>query len=102
MEVKMDGRTYVWLDEPFITGEINGVPYGIQGLAIKTKSFSTGQDPMDWESGTDAYLGANEIPISALYDMAEALTDEDMAELRKNTVHHLITRKLRESRNGYI
>ena len=89
-EVKMDGKTYVWLKKPVVTRVIGGVEYGIEGLAVKSKSFTGDQDPNDWESGTDTYMGANEIPLSTLYAMAEAIPDKKITELEAGNIWRML------------
>jgi len=55
-EVYYEGRTLVWLDEHIIA-EDEKQKWVIDGLAIKGKSYESGEDLLDPRAGKDHYLG---------------------------------------------
>lgn len=68
-EATVDGRTYVWLDN-YVTDVINGVAYGINGLAIKGVSISNGVEKPH-------YMGQTDMPLSYLLNLVEQITEKD-------------------------
>lgn len=95
-EIKLDNMTYVWLDKPFVTQiRQDGTMWGVQGLAIKGKSYNSGQDPMDQNSGEDTYLGRSDIPFGYFYRLCDSLSDEEILAIKANIVLNSINKKER-------
>lgn len=78
MEVELDGRTYVWLDN-FPTQVIGGQQYGIDGLAIKGESFKAGQ-PIEEGKGEPHYMGSD-MSFTRFVKLCESMPDLDAFDL---------------------
>lgn len=78
MEVKLDGRIYVWL-ENYPTQVIGGEQYGIDGLAIKGESFKAGQ-PIEEGKGEVHYMGSD-MSLTRFIKSCEAMPERDAFDL---------------------
>ena len=88
-EVSIHGKTYVWLNNKVIE-ETDTHQKTINGLAIKGKTFKSGQDIRDWSSGEDTYLGVGNMPINTFITMCEVLSDEEFVRI----TNHLVEKKI--------
>jgi hypothetical protein len=78
-KVKMDGRTYVWLNNQVVNETATHV-YTIDGLAIEGRKYQAGEDIMDPHAGEPHYMGANDMPINMLL---EHINNIDFAEFAR-------------------
>lgn len=75
-EVKVNGRTYVWLDNHITrtTTDENGNPqhWGIDGLAIKGIQINS-----QTKEEKPHYMGQSDMPIHAFIQLVENVKEED-------------------------
>lgn len=87
MEVNLDGRTYVWLDD-YPTQVINGVQYGINGLAIKCEAIHFGGE----KEPEAHYIGAP-LGLKEFMEYCNDLPEDYLLELAANVVLNQTKRK---------
>jgi len=71
-EVYYKGRTLVWLDNKVVR-ETEKEQWVIDGLAIKGKSYKSGEDCLDPDAGTDCYMG-NDMPFSKFVEFVNNMS----------------------------
>jgi hypothetical protein len=79
-KVRMDGRTYVWLDNKQV-GESETHIFVIDGLAIEGRKYKSGEDWEDPTAGEVHYMGQKDMSISYFFELINNIERAEMVRI---------------------
>lgn len=79
-KVKMEGRTYVWLNNQ-VVNETETATYYIDGLAIEGRSYGPGEDWEDPTAGKPHYIGGRDITLNYFIHLTNNIEQEEFVRV---------------------
>lgn len=82
-ELQIGGLNYVWLNN-HVTHTIDGVNYGIDGLAVKSRRITMGEQKSD----ENVYIGRQDIPLNMLLEVVEDMSHAQYKHIKHTLKKH--------------